>query len=138
MCIVPLLHTFALCRPTYVEGRLRLAERERARQRARGPAAEEGPASKQSLEALQAAADANMLALLQEEDAAKVRQSDEKEKKGGLCMRHTVCFLVYMQIIVFTLVHTGSSSTSKQKAGKEPEEERGGCQGRRRRRSALH
>ena len=63
------------CRHSYVEGRLRLAEKERARIKAKAPGgvpstAAAGPSDEQ-LAALEAAADANMAALLQEEEVQK-------------------------------------------------------------------
>lgn len=69
-----------VCRPSYVEGRLKLAEKERARARARADAAAAagsgggaGPSQARQLQAAAAQADANMLALLEEETRSKVR-----------------------------------------------------------------
>ena len=71
---------FLFCRHSYVEGRLRLAEKERQRVKAKAPAASAtaaacGP-SKQELEQLEAVANANMAALLQEEAVQKVRRGE--------------------------------------------------------------
>jgi hypothetical protein len=60
-------------RPSYVEGRLRLAEKER--QRFKGKVAASTPPagpSNQDLEELEAQANANMAALLEEEETRKV------------------------------------------------------------------
>lgn len=66
---------FAGCdRPSYVEGRLRLAEKERQRVKSKGAAgaAQTGP-SQEELAALEVQANANMAALLQEEEVKKVQ-----------------------------------------------------------------
>ncbi len=80
-CGVPFLLIKALdmCRPSYIEGRLRLAEnRERQRGKGAAPAAgalTDGPPTAEERAAAEKAAEANMARLLQEEDAAKVRLS---------------------------------------------------------------
>lgn len=67
------------CRPSYIEGRLRLAEnRERQRGKGAAPAAgalTDGPPTAEERAAAEKAAEANMARLLQEEDAAKVSMS---------------------------------------------------------------
>ena len=65
-----------ICRPSYIEGRLRLAEN-RERQRGKGAtpsgnAAPDGVPTPEERAAAEKAAEANMARLLQEEDAAKV------------------------------------------------------------------
>ena len=60
------------CRLSYVEGRLKLAEKERQRALKGREAAPEDGVSQEELAALSAKADANMAALLQEEAALKV------------------------------------------------------------------
>ncbi|KAK9828842.1 hypothetical protein WJX72_002378 [[Myrmecia] bisecta] len=73
-------------KPSYVEGRLRLAEKERQRFRNKGGAAgsaaslRNGP-SHEELEQLEALANANMAALLQEEAAQKESQEKKRSKK---------------------------------------------------------
>lgn len=62
-----------MCRLSYVEGRLKLAEKERQRALKAKEAVPEDGVSKEELAALNAKADANMAALLQEEAAQKVR-----------------------------------------------------------------
>ena len=64
------------CRPSYIEGRLRLAEN-RERQRGKGIAPPssvppDGAPTPEERAAAEKAAEANMARLLQEEDAAKV------------------------------------------------------------------
>jgi hypothetical protein len=61
------------CRHSYVEGRLRLAEKERQRLKSRNAAggAQTGP-SEEDLASLEAQANANMAALLEEEEVKKV------------------------------------------------------------------
>lgn len=60
-------------RPSYIEGRLRLAEnRERQRGKPAAGAATDGPPTAEERAAAEKAAEANMARLLQEEDAAKV------------------------------------------------------------------
>ena len=64
------------CRPSYIEGRLRLAEN-RERQRGKGAtptsnAPPDGVPTPEERAAAEKAAEANMARLLQEEDAAKV------------------------------------------------------------------
>ena len=65
-----------ICRPSYIEGRLRLAEnRERQRSKGAAPAPgalTDGPPTPEERAAAEKAAEANMARLLQEEDAAKV------------------------------------------------------------------
>ena len=63
-----------MCRPSYLEGRLRLADKERHRKqsKAAAPAADPPPPDRQALEALEAQANANMAALLKEEASTKV------------------------------------------------------------------
>ena len=66
----------AMCRPSYIEGRLRLAEN-RERQRGKGAALTsstppDGAPTPEERAAAEKAAEANMARLLQEEDAAKV------------------------------------------------------------------
>ncbi len=60
-------------RHSYVEGRLRLAEKERQRMKSKSAAggAQAGP-SEEELAALEAQANANMAALLEEEEVKKV------------------------------------------------------------------
>ncbi|KAL0018494.1 hypothetical protein WJX79_003679 [Trebouxia sp. C0005] len=79
-----------LCRkstfkPSYIEGRLRLAEnRERQRGKGAAPAAgalTDGPPTAEEHAAAEKAAEANMARLLQEEDAAKEMQERKKIKK---------------------------------------------------------
>ncbi|KAL0029838.1 hypothetical protein WJX77_003070 [Trebouxia sp. C0004] len=79
-----------LCRkstfkPSYIEGRLRLAEnRERQRGKGAAPAAgalTDGPPTAEERAAAEKAAEANMARLLQEEDAAKEMQERKKIKK---------------------------------------------------------
>lgn len=65
-----------VCRPSYIEGRLRLAEN-RERQRGKGAAPSsnappDGVPTPEERAAAEKAAEANMALLLQEEDAAKV------------------------------------------------------------------
>lgn len=60
------------CRLSYVEGRLKLAEKERQRALKAKEAVPEDGVSQEELAALNAKADANMAALLQEEAALKV------------------------------------------------------------------
>ena len=59
------------CRLSYVEGRLKLAEKERQRALKAKEAVPENGVSQEELAALNAKADANMAALLQEEAALK-------------------------------------------------------------------
>ena len=63
----------AMCRPSYLEGRLRLADKERQRKqsKAAAPAGDPAPPDRQALEALEAQANANMAALLKEEASTK-------------------------------------------------------------------
>lgn len=81
-CGFPFLLVKALdmCRPSYIEGRLRLAEnRERQRGKGAAPAAgalTDGPPTAEERAAAEKAAEANMARLLQEEDAAKVSMSN--------------------------------------------------------------
>lgn len=74
-----LMKALELCRPSYIEGRLRLAEnRERQRGKGAAPAAgalTDGPPTAEERAAAEKAAEANMARLLQEEDAAKVSLS---------------------------------------------------------------
>ncbi len=60
------------CRLSYVEGRLKLAEKERQRALKAKEAVPEDSVSQEELAALNAKADANMAALLQEEADLKV------------------------------------------------------------------
>ena len=63
-------------RHSYVEGRLRLAEKERQRIKSKSAAGgtQAGP-SQEELAALEAQANANMAALLEEEEVKKVRST---------------------------------------------------------------
>ncbi len=74
-----LMKALDMCRPSYIEGRLRLAEnRERQRGKGVAPAAgalTDGPPTAEERAAAEKAAEANMARLLQEEDAAKVSLS---------------------------------------------------------------
>lgn len=89
---MPTAHPYAR-RPGYVEGRLRIAERERARRLARdeavasgsGKAGKGGPvaATQEEHAAAAAAADAVMAALLEEEEAAKEKAERQKAKKAA-------------------------------------------------------
>jgi len=78
-CPFLLMKALEMCRPSYIEGRLRLAEnRERQRGKGAAPAAgvlTDGPPTAEERAAAEKAAEANMARLLQEEDAAKVSLS---------------------------------------------------------------
>ncbi|KAK9787854.1 hypothetical protein WJX73_009765 [Symbiochloris irregularis] len=85
--VIKLLMRKTSLKHSYVEGRLRLAEKERARRQAKvaGPGinlitAPSGPSS-QELEQLEAQANANMAALLLEEASTKEASEKRREKK---------------------------------------------------------
>ena len=85
-----------LCRLSYVEGRLKLAEKERQRaQKAKGAAPEDG-VSQEELDALNAKADANMAALLQEEAALKV--SPWQHRSPALSLKALDAFRVWTRV----------------------------------------
>ena len=82
---VPCMH-----RPSYLEGRLRLADKERQRKqsKAAAPAGEPPAPDRQALEAMEAQANANMVALLQEEASTKVGRSNGLEPAAWHTLRH--------------------------------------------------
>ena len=84
-----------MCRPSYIEGRLRLAEN-RERQRGKGAAPTgntppDGVPTPEERVAAEKAAEANMARLLQEEDAAKVHVSPPLLPKFATLMDLGVC-----------------------------------------------
>ena len=86
-------HSTDACRLSYVEGRLKLAEKERQRALKAKEAVPEDGVSQEELAALNAKADANMAALLQE----------EADQKVSLCFSSCFCAC---------LVDAGNSSVS--------------------------